>query len=133
MKKALECALILTKKHQTLGNKILLSINYLEKIELKDKQFEINRQMIDFLVELQDFIEFIKVNPELKLMYYELVNYYFTQIHHEINFYEIELDRLEFESNFSINLINQRKSLEKKEEINSIQKKLHSFYQLINL
>ena len=107
MKKALECALILTRKHQLLGDKIALSTDYLKKIELKDKQSEINKQMIEFLVELQEFVEFIRVNQELRLMYVELVNYYFTQIHHQINFYEIELDRLEFESKFSINMINQ--------------------------
>lgn len=114
MKKALECALILTRKHQLLGDKIALSTDYLKKIELNDKQTEINKQMVDFLIELQEFVEFIKVNQELKLMYTELVNYYFKQIHHQINFYEIELDRLEFESKFSINLINQIKRNEKK-------------------
>ena len=46
MKKALECALILTRKHQLLGDKIALSTDYLKKIELKDKQAEINKQMI---------------------------------------------------------------------------------------
>lgn len=132
MKKALEFALVLTKKHQLLGNKIITSTNYLEKIELKDKQVEINKQMIEFLIELQDFVHFIKVNPELKLIYSELINYYFTQIHHQINFYEIELDRLEFEAKFSINLINHTKSLKKKREINIVQKKLDSFYNLIN-
>lgn len=132
MKEALEFALVLTRKHQLLGNKILQSTNYLEKIELKDKQLEINKQMIDFLIEMQDFISFIKLNPELKLIYRELIKYYFTQIHHQINFYEIELDRLEFESKFSINLISQLNSSEKKREIILIQKKLDSFYQLIN-
>ena len=102
MKKALECALILTRKHQLLGDKIALSTDYLKKIGLKDKQSEINKQMIEFLVELQEFVEFIRVNQELRLMYVELVNYYFTQIHHQINFYEIELDRLEFEVPFLI-------------------------------
>jgi hypothetical protein len=72
-----------------LGDKIALSTDYLKKIELKDKQSEINKQMIEFLVELQEFVEFIRVNQELRLMYVELVNYYFTQIHHQINFYEI--------------------------------------------
>ncbi len=132
MKKALECALILTRKHQLLGDKIALSTDYLKKIELKDKQLEINKQMINFLIELQEFVEFIKVNQELKLMYIELVNYYFNQIHHQINFYEIELDRLEFESKFSINLINQMKLIEKKCEINSVQEKLNSCYNIIN-
>ena len=33
MKKALECALILTRKHQLLGDKIALSTDYLKKIE----------------------------------------------------------------------------------------------------
>ncbi|QNT14854.1 hypothetical protein HNV03_09365 [Empedobacter stercoris] len=132
MKKALECALILTRKHQLLGDKIALSTDYLKKIELNDKQTEINKQMVDFLIELQDFVEFIKVNQELKLMYTELVNYYFKQIHHQINFYEIELDRLEFESKFSINLINQIKRNEKNGEINSVQEKLNSCYNIIN-
>jgi len=132
MKEALEFALVLTRKHQLLGNKIIQSTNYLEKIELKDKQIEINKQMIEFLIEVQDFISFMKLNPELKLIYTELINYYFTQIHHQINFYEIELDRLEFESKFSINLISQLNSSEKKREINLIQKKLDSFYSLIN-
>lgn len=132
MKKALECALILTRKHQLLGDKIALSTEYLKKIELKDKQTEINKQMIEFLIELQEFVDFIKVNQELKLMYTELVNYYFNQIHHQINFYEIELDRLEFESKFSINLINQIKLTEKKGEINSVQEKLNLCYNIIN-
>lgn len=132
MKEALEFALVLTRKHQLLGNKIIQSTNYLEKIELKDKQLEINKQMIEFLIESQDFIYLVKLNHELKLIYTELINYYFTQIHHQINFYEIELDRLEFESKFSINLISQLNSSEKKKEINLIQKKLDSFYQLIN-
>ncbi|WP_333660564.1 hypothetical protein [Chishuiella changwenlii] len=132
MKEALEFALVLTRKHQLLGNKIIQSTNYLEKIELKDKQIEINKQMIEFLIELQDFIYLVKLNPELKLIYTELINYYFTQIHHQINFYEIELDRLEFEATFSINLISQLKTSEKKREINLIQKKLDSFYNLIN-
>ncbi|HJD87110.1 hypothetical protein [Empedobacter stercoris] len=132
MKKALECALILTRKHQLLGDKIALSTDYLKKIELNDKQTEINKQMVDFLIELQEFVEFIKVNQELKLMYTELVNYYFKQIHHQINFYEIELDRLEFESKFSINLINQIKRNEKNGEINSVQEKLNSCYNIIN-
>ena len=52
MKKALECALILTRKHQLLGDKIALSTDYLKKIELNDKQTEINKQMVDFLIEL---------------------------------------------------------------------------------
>ena len=132
MKKALECALILTRKHQLLGDKIALSTDYLKKIEQNDKQTEINKQMVDFLIELQEFVEFIKVNQELKLMYTELVNYYFKQIHHQINFYEIELDRLEFESKFSINLINQIKRNEKNGEINSVQEKLNSCYNIIN-
>mgnify|MGYP000890006257 CR=1 FL=1 len=132
MKEALEFALVLTRKHQLLGNKIIQSTNYLEKIELKDKQIEINKQMIEFLIELQDFIYLVKLNPELKLIYTELINYYFTQIHHQINFYEIELDRSEFEATFSINLISQLKTSEKKREINLIQKKLDSFYNLIN-
>ena len=132
MKEALEFALVLTRKHQLLGNKIIQSTNYLEKIELKDKQIEINKQMIEFLIELQDFIYLVKLNPELKLIYTELINYYFAQIHHQINFYEIELDRLEFEATFSINLISQLKTSEKKREINLIQKKLDSFYNLIN-
>ncbi|MDM1522649.1 hypothetical protein HX088_05075 [Empedobacter sp. 225-1] len=132
MKKPLECALILTRKHQLLGDKIALSTDYLKKIELNDKQTEINKQMVDFLIELQEFVEFIKVNQELKLMYTELVNYYFKQIHHQINFYEIELDRLEFESKFSINLINQIKRNEKNGEINSVQEKLNSCYNIIN-
>ncbi len=131
MKKALECALILTKKHQLLGDKIALSTDYLKKIELKDKQAEINKQMIEFLIEMQEFIEFIKLNQELKMMYKELVNYYFNQIHHQINFYEIELDRLEFESKFSINIVNQSKGFEKNSEINSVQEKLNSCYKLI--
>ncbi len=131
MKKALECALILTRKHQLLGDKIALSTDYLKKIELKDKQAEINKQMIEFLIEMQEFIEFIKLNQELKMMYKELVNYYFNQIHHQINFYEIELDRLEFESKFSINIVNQSKGFEKNSEINSVQEKLNSCYKLI--
>ena len=131
MKKALECALILTRKHQLLGDKIALSTDYLKKIELKDKQSEINKQMIEFLIEMQEFIEFIKLNQELKMMYKELVNYYFNQIHHQINFYEIELDRLEFESKFSINIVNQSKGFEKNSEINSVQEKLNSCYKLI--
>ncbi|MGV0941630.1 MULTISPECIES: hypothetical protein [unclassified Empedobacter] len=132
MKKALECALILTRKHQLLGDKIALSTDYLKKIKLKDKQSEINKQMIEFLVELQEFVEFIRVNQELRLMYVELVNYYFTQIHHQINFYEIELDRLEFESKFSINMINQFNQNEKNNEINSVQEKLNLYYTIIN-
>lgn len=132
MKKALECALILTRKHQLLGDKIALSTDYLKKIELKDKQSEINKKMIEFLIEVQEFVEFIKVNQELKLMYTDLVNYYFNQIHHQINFYEIELDRLEFESKFSINLINQIKKNEKNGEINSVQEKLNLCYNIIN-
>ena len=131
MKKALECALILTRKHQLLGDKIALSTDYLKKIELKDKQAEINKQMIEFLIEMQEFIEFIKLNQELKMIYKELVNYYFNQIHHQINFYEIELDRLEFESKFSINIVNQSKGFEKNSEINSVQEKLNSCYKLI--
>ena len=131
MKKALECALILTRKHQLLGDKIALSTDYLKKIELKDKQAEINKQMIEFLIEMQEFIEFIKLNQELKMTYKELVNYYFNQIHHQINFYEIELDRLEFESKFSINIVNQSKGFEKNSEINSVQEKLNSCYKLI--
>lgn len=133
MKKALECALILTRKHQLLGDKITLSTDYLKKIELKDKQSEINKQMILFLIEVQEFVEFIQLNKEYKSMYSELVNYYFNQIHHQINFYEIELDRLEFESKFSINVINNSKCYEKKTEINSVQEKLNSCYRLINL
>ncbi len=133
MKKALECALILTRKHQLLGDKITLSTDYLKKIELKDKQAEINKQMILFLIEAQEFVEFIQLNKEYKLMYSELVNYYFNQIHHQINFYEIELDRLEFESKFSINIINNSTCFEKKNEINSVQEKLNSCYRLINL
>ena len=133
MKKALECALILTRKHQLLGDKITLSTDYLKKIELKDKQAEINKQMILFLIEAQEFVESIQLNKEYKLMYSELVNYYFNQIHHQINFYEIELDRLEFESKFSINIINNSTCFEKKNEINSVQEKLNSCYQLINL
>ena len=87
--------------------------------------------MIEFLIEMQEFIEFIKLNQELKMMYKELVNYYFNQIHHQINFYEIELDRLEFESKFSINIVNQSKGFEKNSEINSVQEKLNSCYKLI--
>ncbi|WP_312556075.1 hypothetical protein [Empedobacter brevis] len=132
MKKALECALILTRKHQLLGDKITLSTDYLKKIELRDKQVEINKQMVDFLIELQEFIEFIKVNQTLKLMYIELVNYYFNQIHHQINFYEIELDRLEFESKFSINFVHPNKKNEKNCEINSVQEKLNLCYTIIN-
>ena len=89
--------------------------------------------MILFLIEAQEFVEFIQLNKEYKLMYSELVNYYFNQIHHQINFYEIELDRLEFESKFSINIINNSTCFEKKNEINSVQEKLNSCYRLINL
>ncbi len=132
MKKALECALILTKKHQLLGDKYLLSTDYLKKIELKDKQSTINQQMITFLIEIQEYVEFIKLNPNLKTIYTELVDYYFKQIHHQINFYEMELDRLEFESKFSIHTINHIKQFEKNSEIIMVQEKLHSCYKLIN-
>ena len=132
MKKALECALILKKKHQLLGDKYLLSTDYLKKIELKDKQSTINQQMITFLIEIQEYVEFIKLNPNLKTIYTELVDYYFKQIHHQINFYEMELDRLEFESKFSIHTINHIKQFEKNSEIIMVQEKLHSCYKLIN-
>ena len=49
-----------------------------------------------------------------------------------INFYEIELDRLEFESKFSINMINQFNQNEKNSEINSVQEKLNLYYTIIN-
>lgn len=132
IKKALQFALLLTKKHQALNDKINQPMPFLAKIRAKDQLHEINRQMILFLLETAEYREVIKANKTYHGMYTDLILYYFKSIHHEINFYEMEIDRLEFEEQFSKNLFFPAHLPLRDHELNNLQEKLHSFYQLIN-
>ncbi len=132
IKKALQFALLLTKKHQALNEQLNKPIPFLKKIRVKDQLNEINKQMISFLLETAEYRSFIKENKDYHQMYTDLILYYFQSIHHQINFYEMEIDRLEFEEKFAQNLfINTHLPLHD-HKIHHLQKKLHSFYQLIN-
>lgn len=131
MKKALECALILTEKHQAFNQKIAQTSSYIDQKELRRKQTIIDQQIIQFLEEIQEFKELIMIQNDLKILYIQLVKYYSKQIHLKINRFQMELDLLEFESKFALNAFSPKKNTSHNHDIEIIQRKLNSYYQLI--
>lgn len=131
MNKAFECALILTEKHKILGQQIAKTSNYSDQKELRKKQAAITSQMIDFLEEIQDFKAIIMMKNDLKENYFELINYYSKQILLKINQYQMQIDFLEFESRFTYLDQEAKNNSNQKQDIEFIQEKLNTYYQLI--
>ncbi|MBF0596704.1 hypothetical protein [Faecalibacter rhinopitheci] len=131
MKKALECALILTDKHLVISKKIQECSNYTIQKKLRHQQSFIEQQIIQFLEEIQEFKDLIMLQNDLKMLYIKLINYYSKQIHLKINRFQMELDLLEFESKFALTAFSAKKHKIHNHEIEIIQQKLNSYYQLI--
>lgn len=131
MDKAFECALILTEKHKILSQEIAKSSNYSNQKELRKKQAVIASQIIDFLEEIQEFKSIIMMNNNLKEKYFELLEYYSKQISLKINHFKMQIDFLEFESRFTYFDQEEKNYSNKKHDIEIIQEKLNTYYQLI--
>ena len=131
MDKAFECALILTEKHKILSQEIAKNSNYSKQKELRKKQAIIATQIIDFLEEIQEFKSIIMINTQLKEKYFELLNYYSKQISLKINHYQMQIDFLEFETRCTYFDQEEKNYSNKKHDIEIIQEKLNTYYQLI--
>ena len=131
MKKALECALILTERHRAITQKLLNTDLYSKQKDLRAKQMKISHQIIQFLEEIQEFKSFILMNNELSEQYNQLINYYSNQIHTRINQYQLELDLLAFESKFYISSLDPNHFPSPKQDVELIQAKQNSYYNLI--
>lgn len=131
MKKALECALILTDRHRAINQQLLTSDLYSKQKELRAKQMKISHQIIQFLEEIQEFKSFILMNSELAEQYDQLINYYSNQIHTRINQYQLELDLLVFESKFYFSTTEPNHFPSPKQDVELLQAKQNSYYNLI--
>lgn len=131
MNKAFECALILTEKHKILGQQIAQTSNYSNQKDLRKKQNVITSQMIDFLEEIQEFKSIIMMTNDLKDKYLELINYFSKEISLKINQSKMQIDFLEFESKFTYFEQDSKYNSNLKHDIEVIQEKLNTYYQLI--
>ena len=131
MEKALEFAIILTEKHQNLAQLISKSRDFSSQKELRKKQTEISHQIIEFLEDLQEVNDIIMMKKDLRNQYNYLVNYYSKNIYIKIDQYQLKLDLLKFENNFTSSYITQTKNNTRNEDIETIQQKLDSYYNLI--
>jgi len=131
MEKALEFAIILTEKHQNLAHLISKSRDFSSQKELRKKQTEISHQIIEFLEDLQEVNDIIMMKKDLRDQYDYLVNYYSKNIYIKIDQYQLKLDLLKFENNFTSSYITQTKNNTRIEDIEMIQQKLNSYYNLI--
>jgi hypothetical protein len=131
MKKALECALILTERHRAINQQLSTSDLYSNQKTLRSKQMEISQQIIQFLDEIQEFKSFILMNGELTEQYNQLINYYSNQIHTKINQYQMELDLLAFESKFYFASSDPNNLPQHKPDVEILQAKQNAYYNLI--
>ena len=129
MKKALDFAIILTERHQELTLKIGNSCRYTSQKNLRKKQLEIAKQIIQFLEEVQEYKELLILNPETKLQYKYLINYYAIQIHHKINQYQLKKDLKSFETKFNLFVANQNELVNDNNDLEIIQSKMDNYYQ----
>lgn len=129
MEKALECALILTKKHQELNLQISNEISSQKRQEMKTKQANITHQILTFLEEIQAYKDLFVLNTELEKHYQFLVNYYSKEIYIKINQCQTKLNIIEFEEKITSSLnqsirINSSRTTQK-----MIKHKLKTYYQ----
>ena len=129
MKKVLDFAIILTEKHQELSLKIGNSCRYTSQKELRRKQLEITQQIIQFLEEVQEYKDVLLLNPETKVQYHYLVNYYAAQIHTKINQYQLMKDLKSFETKFDLYPSNPNEIDHEKHDLEIIQSKMDNYYQ----
>ena len=129
MKKVLDFAIILTEKHQELSLKIGNSCRYTSQKELRRKQLEITQQIIQFLEEVQEYKEVLLLNPETKVQYHYLINYYAAQIHTKINQYQLMKDLKSFETKFDLYPSNPNEIENEKHDLEIIQSKMDNYYQ----
>ncbi|MBS7333650.1 MAG: hypothetical protein KIG88_08675 [Weeksellaceae bacterium] len=133
MNKAFECAVILTEKHKILEQQIVATHSYSSQKELRKKQTVITSQMLDFLAEIQEFKSIILLNNNLKDIYNDLIKYYSKQISLKINRYQMQIDLLKFESNITLFDQESKNYTHQIQEIEIIQGKLNTYYQLIKM
>ncbi|QTV06248.1 hypothetical protein [Faecalibacter bovis] len=133
MNKAFECAVILTEKHKILEQQIVATHSYSSQKELRKKQTVITSQMLDFLAEIQEFKSIILLNNNLKDIYNNLIKYYSKQISLKINRYQMQIDLLKFESNITLFDQESKNYTHQIQEIEIIQGKLNTYYQLIKM
>lgn len=131
MEEALKFALILTKKHQYYSDLIGKSTVFSNQKDLRKKQSEISSQMIDFLEDLQEAQALILLDIELKNQYNYLVKYYSKQIYARINQFQQKIDLLTFENKFVNHITLQNNFNNDHQSIEFIQKKMNSYYNLI--
>lgn len=131
MKEALNFALILTEKHKSYTELISQSNIFSNQKELRKKQTEISNQVIEFLNDLQDLKDVLLLRQELKQQYNELLNYYSKDIYIKINQFQQKLNLLNFEYKFVNSVQLQNNINEKNEAIEIIQRKMNSYYNLI--
>lgn len=134
MNKAFECAVILTEKHKILEQQIVATHSYSSQKELRKKQAVITTQMLNFLAEIQEFKSIILLNNNnLKDIYNDLIKYYSKQISLKINRYQMQIDLLKFESNITLFDQESKNYTHQIQEIEIIQGKLNTYYQLIKM
>lgn len=131
MKEALKFALILTEKHESYSVLISKSTLFSHQKELRRKQTEISSQIIKFLEDLQEIKELLFLDIELKNQYTFLIKYYSKHIYALINQYQQKIDLLTFENKFVNNPLLQNNINSEFKSIEFIQKKLSSYYNLI--
>lgn len=131
MEEALKFALILTEKHQLYSELISKSTLFSNQKELRKKQTEISSQIIDFLEDLQEMKDLLLLDIELKNKYTFLINYYSKHIYARINQFQQKIDLLTFENKFVNNSLFQNNFSPESKSIEFIQKKMNSYYNLI--
>ncbi len=131
MEEALKFAIILTEKHQAYTAQIAQCNLFKNQKELRKKQTEISSQMIDFLEDLQEVEALLLLDIELKNQYNYLVKYYSKQIYARIHQFQQKIDLLNFENKFVNHLTLQNNFNNEYQSTEIIQKKLNSYYNLI--
>lgn len=129
MEKAIECALILTKKHQQFTIRINTEISTLKRQELKLKQGEITHQIIQFLEEIQEYKHLFVLDTKIEKAYQYLVNYYSKEIHLKINQYQTKLNIITFEEKMTSSFQENQDHFLIKNSQKIIQKKLKTYFQ----
>lgn len=130
MEKAFECALALKEKHEKIDLQMTQGLNSSKQKDLRKRQAEISNQILQFLEEIQEFKSIIMVNQLLKEHYSDLVNYFSKQIHTRIYQTQMELDFLVFEKKFTQLDSEPNILLSHQVDIENIQGKLSTYYQL---
>lgn len=131
MEEALKFALILTEKHQLYTELISKSTLFSNQKELRKKQTEISSKIIDFLEDLQDMKDLLLLDIESKNKYLFLIKYYSKDIYARINQFQQRIDLLIFENKFVNHSSFQNNIHLETKSIEFIQRKMSSYYNLI--